>query len=203
MGKVIDLTGKRFGRLTVIAENGVTKHGKILWLCRCNCGNECTVTGNHLKSNHTRSCGCLFIESITKHGMNGNRTYRTWHGMRSRCDNQNHTTFNNYGGRGIGVCSRWITFKNFLADMGKRPEGMTLERIDNDGNYEPSNCKWATQKEQHRNTRHNRMITYQGETKCMAEWAEDVRLKYDTLRNRIDRYGWTIERALTEKVNEG
>ena len=115
-------------------------------------------------------------------------TYRIWIAMRSRCTNPNNAGFHKYGGRGIKVCARWQSFENFFADMGERPEGMTLEREDNDGNYEPTNCRWATPAEQSRNTRRNRMLTYAGETLCMADWAERRGVGWDTLYHRLRRH---------------
>ncbi|MFF7550943.1 hypothetical protein ACFZCU_46175 [Streptomyces canus] len=126
-------------------------------------------------------------------------TYQTWRNMRSRCENPNVPAYKNYGGRGITVCERWKSFDNFLADMGERPEGMTIERIDNDGNYEPSNCRWSTYQQQGRNTRANRRLTWNGETKTIIEWAETLGVKAFTISARL-RMGWTTEDALTRPV---
>ncbi len=122
-------------------------------------------------------------------------TYNSWCGMKHRCTD---LEYQNYGGRGITVCDRWLKFENFFEDMGERPEGMTLDRIDNDGDYKPGNCRWATRKEQHRNRSDNHLLTFKGETHCMSEWAEVLRVPRDRIRGRI-RNGWTVERTLTEK----
>lgn len=123
-------------------------------------------------------------------------TRKTWGDMKGRCLNPAHRNYADYGGRGISICERWLTYENFLADMGERPPGRSLDRLNNDGNYEPSNCRWATPKEQARNTRSNRLITYKGETKCMAQWADDLGLPKHTLEQRVAK-GWDIEKALT------
>jgi hypothetical protein len=141
-------------------------------------------------------------EERTAHGHSkgaGSPTYQTWRNMRSRCENPNVPAYKNYGGRGITVCERWKTFENFLADMGERPEGMTIERIDNDRGYEPGNCRWATYNEQARNMRSNQRITLNGETKCLTEWAEQYGIKMPTLWARL-RMGWSVEEALTKPV---
>jgi hypothetical protein len=126
-------------------------------------------------------------------------TYQTWRNMRSRCENPNVPAYKNYGGRGIAVCERWKSFENFLADMGERPEGMTIERINNDGNYEPDNCRWSTYLQQGRNRRANKYLTWNGETKAVSEWAEVVGIKDSTIYARL-RMGWTTEDALTRPV---
>jgi hypothetical protein len=127
--------------------------------------------------------------------------YSIWQLMLTRCRNPNHPYFRVYGGRGITVCARWHDFKLFLEDMGPRPPGHSIDRIDNDGNYEPGNCRWATPLQQSRNSSWNRMVTYNGETKCAAEWAEALNLPYKTLTARL-RAGWSAERALLEPVNK-
>lgn len=137
--------------------------------------------------------------NIKKHGHSPHRgaspTYRTWSGMIQRCKNPNEPAFNRYGGRGITVCDDWLNFEGFLADMGERPKGKSLDRIDNNGGYCPENCRWATRKEQSNNTRTNRRITYKGKTKTLAEWSRCTGIKPSTLRTRLWR-GWSIRRAL-------
>lgn len=155
MPKLIDISGKTYDRLTVIrkVQNKNQKHNTH-WLCRCTCGKETVVSKPNLTSGHTKSCGCLNKDIITKHGKYKTAEYKTWCAIHSRCKNHKLKGYKNYGGRGISVCERWGSFENFLSDMGKRPSSKhSIERVDVNGNYEPSNCKWATTKEQSINTR--------------------------------------------------
>ncbi len=133
------------------------------------------------------------------HRHRGSRTYNSWKAMKTRCGNPNHQNWSRYGGRGITVCKRWNKFENFLSDMGERLEGRTLDRKNSDGNYYPSNCRWATFKEQSNNKSDNRVFTYKGEKKTMAEFAEEYNIPYDTLHGRLNR-GWPLEKSLTQSV---
>ena len=156
--KCKDLTNQKFERLTVKKYIGRNKHGQTLWDCTCICGNKISACGCSLLSGHTKSCGCLQRDIISKirfiHGLSDTTEYNIWRNMIQRCDNPNHPQYKWYGGRGIKVCERWYTFENFLKDMGTRPEGKTLDRWpDNDGNYKSKNVRWATPKEQRQNRR--------------------------------------------------
>ena len=165
-----DLTKKQFGRLTVIKEaarafSPSKPKGHIHWLCRCSCGNMTTVRTNHLLHGATVSCGCLRRTLFTTHGMSGMAAYRVWESMLRRCHNPKTKDYKNYGGRGISICTRWHKFENFFKDMGERPPKMTLDRRNNNGNYAPNNCYWATPTQQSRNTRRNHCLTFKGQTK--------------------------------------
>lgn len=160
MVKALDLKGKRFGRWIVSNRVENSKGGQSYWLCKCDCGNKREVIGSSLKLGFSKSCGCLQKETIYqlnfKHGCairgKATRTWRIWQGMKDRCNRTTSLIYKWYGGRGISVCERWLVFKNFLADMGEAPEGLTLDRKDNNGNYEPDNCRWITQAQQIRNS---------------------------------------------------
>jgi len=152
MGKALDLRGQRFGRLVAIEPTDRRSRGVIIWRCICDCGNEHFTTSVRLHHKLVKSCGCL-RGNYSYHGMFGTPTHKSWEGMKSRCNDPNNSSYKYYGGRGIKVCERWHKFENFYADMGERPKGMTLDRINNDGDYEPRNCKWATYKEQRANSR--------------------------------------------------
>jgi len=167
------------------------------WLCRCGrCGIEFVARLNNVKSGHTSSCGCLQLALATTHGQADTPEYVAWRDCRNRCNNPNTHNFADYGGRGISVCKRWDDLENFLADMGPRPEGCSLDRIDNDLGYSPENCKWSTNSEQSRNKRNNRYIEAWGITLLLCEWAEISGLNQRTISSRIDR-GWTPEDAIT------
>ena len=205
--KFQDLTGQVFERLTVLtyAGNDGTKN---CWSCKCSCGNTKTVRANNLKSGRSKSCGCLSREVSKKlnttHGQTGTKLYYVWMCMLQRCFNPKNKKYPRYGGRGITVCDRWKnSFENFLEDMGERPStDHSIEREDNDGNYCPENCVWATLKEQSRNKSVTHLLTYDGRTKCLTDWAKEMGLLQVTLHNRIRRYKWSIEKALTTPVRK-
>lgn len=197
MGKIIDLTGQQFGKLTVIERvhriDPTIKHPATFWKCRCECGNEAVVRGGHLVSGHTKSCGCFGSEvriqngSISKHGMSGRRPYRIWTQMKTRCYNKSDEHFPDYGGRGITVCDEWKdSFESFCdwAMASGYSDDLTIERIDVNGNYCPENCRWATRKEQTVNRRSTLFLTYKGETKTLKEWSELTGINYQTIRYR-------------------
>lgn len=200
----LNLTGQRCGKLVAIRSLGEGKNRKVFWLCQCDCGKTVEVKVQLFREEKVQSCGCLNRQPITgsasfTHGhaprSKVTRTYQTWQGMLQRCTNPLNPKFQDYGGRGITVCERWQTFENFLADMGIRPNGLSIDRINNDGNYEPGNCKWATRKEQMNNTRSNRWITFKGQTWRFREWAEQLGISETSLYRRLER--WAIEKALT------
>lgn len=200
-----NLTGLKVGRLTVIRLNCINKHRQTVWECICDCGNKTNVRGYHLLQNRVNSCGCLrndvLAEMLRTHGMTDTSPYRSWSGMLSRCENTNDERYKDYGGRGIAVCDEWHDFEMFWGDMKKGyAEGLTLDRIDVNGNYCPENCKWSTQKEQANNRRNNVIISFNGITQTLSQWADMLGINYYTLSKRFNR-GWSVERALTTEVN--
>jgi hypothetical protein len=199
-GQREDLSSRTFGAWFVesFAESG--KDGKSIWWCRCVCGNRVKVVRDSLINGDSSSCGCRTLNAL---GLSQSVEYRVWHGIQRRCYDSDNPSFADYGGRGITVCERWrgkSGFSNFLADMGKRPSSNhQIDRKDNNGPYSPENCRWATPKQQTRNTRRNRLLTLGDKTKCVAEWAEELGVDESTLRKRLD-YGWSPEKALTTPV---
>ena len=203
--KADNLSGQRFGRL--VAEYRAPNAGegtssKAKWNCLCDCGGTTIVHASALRSGNTKSCGCLNqeISAITggktrRHGMTKTPIWIVWGSMLQRCENPHHKSFKYYGGRGITVCERWHTFENFYADMGDVPTGLSIERNDVNGNYEPDNCRWATTTEQGANKRNNTLITANGETKNLMAWCRECGISKVTLMDRIKR-GWSPERAI-------
>jgi hypothetical protein len=199
MPKRKELKGKTFGRLVVVGFEGRGDYNKLIWLCRCICGNETRVLADNLNNGRTKSCGCLRKTTRLTHGKCKTKAYRSWKKMRDRCFNPNDTYYHNYGGRGINVCDRWNDFQNFFDDMGERPENRSLDRINNDGDYEPANCRWATKDQQEKNKRSNKRIVFEGKSMIGVEWAKELNMDYSTLLTRLRR-GWTVERAFTTPV---
>lgn len=198
-----DITGRKFGRLTV-TKHSHRKGAHQFWLCRCDCGNDKAVRTDHLQQGRVRSCGCLHKELASKraatHRLSGTVMHRLWLGMHNRCRNPNEPGYKNYGGRGIDVCERWRTFENFLADMGPRPsDDHSIERIDNDRGYEKSNCRWATNKQQCNNQRRNKRITAFGRTKNLGQWSEETGIERRTISFRL-KSGWPPEEAVATPV---
>lgn len=209
LGKnAVDITGQTFGRLTTLGPVNRASNRQIMWLCRCDCGNLSTVQGNDLRRLHSLSCGCYNTENQitvhTTHGLSDDPLYETWCHIIGRCYLSADKSYPNYGGRGIIISDMWRhDFQAFYDHVSQLPnfrkKGYTLDRIDNDGDYEPGNVRWATQKEQCRNQRRNRMLSYNGETKCLAEWADDTGISRANLWNRLN-LGWTVERTLTQSI---
>lgn len=201
MPKAIDLTGQRFCRWTVI-RRAATVNQQTRWECLCDCGNVGVVKTNNLRTAISRSCGCLKLELSaarkTRHGSTNSPTWYTWAGMIGRCTNSTNYGYPWYGGRGIKVCDRWQGkdgFVNFLADMGERPVGMSIDRINVNGDYEPGNCRWADSKQQSRNRENTIRLTARGETLPVAEWAERVGCSSLRITQRLSR-GWGVEDAI-------
>lgn len=195
-----NITGRVFGRLTVIKLlEQRDKFKKRCWECLCCCGNTINVSTHALIGGNTKSCGCYKIDTIKHHGLCKTRVYRIWSGMWERCTNKYLPNYDRYGGRGITVCDRWKSFENFFEDMGHPPDGFSIDRINNDDGYYKENCRWATRKQQLRNTCRNNMITFRGETKCITDWASETGIEIYAISWRIKR-GWSIEDALTRPV---
>lgn len=197
----------RFGKLTLIGEGEPNRpaghHPQRRALMQCDCGNVCRVSPSSLKRGKSKSCGCQPAElsraRFTKHGGYRTREYKSWNAMSQRCLNPNSTGFENYGGRGIKICDRWQGsdgFLNFVADMGPRPRGMTLERNDSNGDYTPENTRWATPKEQQNNRRVSVLIAHEGQTMSQTEWAEHLGLSRNAVSERL-RAGWDMTKAVT------
>lgn len=204
-----DMTGLRFTRLLVQSRAGTDKQGNATWHCRCDCGTTLTTRGFQLRNGESKSCGCLttdqLIERNTSHGKTGTREWWTWIHMQQRCENPNSRRYERYGGRGIKICKRWRdSFENFLSDMGQRPSPLhTIERIDNDGDYEPKNCKWATKQEQNHNTSQTRFVQYKGKRLSLTQAVQHTTsgITRGGAFSRLRR-GWTVEQALDTPVDK-
>lgn len=201
MGKFLDLTGQKFGRLTVLEKGPESKntYGRTTfkWRLVCDCGNTTYVNTAKLKSGHTQSCGCLQLEaiqlSVRKHGMRRTPEYYSWASMKNRCLCETSESYPDWGGRGVKIHKPWInSFEQFFADMGPRPKGTTLDRIDNNGDYAPGNCRWATPKQQSNNQRSTRNFTVDGLRKTVTEWAFYLGVTRDTVNSRLKK-GQTME----------
>ncbi len=206
-GRFKNIAGMKFGMLQVLAYAG-SNSGHAFWKCKCDCGKETVTTGKLIRTGHTQSCGCLHEWIIRSgnntrtHGHTANgkfsKEYASWNGAKSRCFRKKDAMFKNYGARGITMCGQWKkSFESFLKDMGNCPDGMTLDRINNDGNYEPGNCRWATRTEQNNNKRNNHRISFGGKAMTISEWATNIGINQKTIWKRITR-GWPLERALSK-----
>lgn len=203
--KKVEIVGMKLNRLRVISEYPKrTNAGKVQFLCKCDCGNEVVVIGSKLINGHTKSCKCMQREAVKKtgdlnrtHSRSRTRVYKVWGSMKSRCYNKGNDSYYRYGGRGITVCDRWrYSFESFLEDMGECGLGLSIDRIDNNGNYEPSNCKWSTQIEQENNKSTNRIVLFNGERFTVSQLSRKIDVKYQIL------YGWIRRGTYESKIKE-
>jgi len=210
VGKLIDLTDRKFGQLTVIERVENSKWGLPVWLCRCECGEQTEVSGWTLRGGHQTHCGCgrgrrgersasRPRKSQSRGGLSKTRAYQRWYEMLRRCRDSGRDDWKNYAGRDITVCDRWLDFEAFLEDMGEPPPGMTLDRLDNGSGYSPENCVWSDRKTQARNRRNTRYVEWRGETRKLVELAEEYGIDNNYVHGRLNQ-GWSLERALTTPV---
>lgn len=204
------LPGDRYGRLTVVSvDPEIRGDNTRRWLCQCDCGGTTLQSSYALASGRVSSCGCWRREWVsarnTKHGLSYKvPEYDVWKGMLARCDDPNHISYPWYGGCGVTVCERWRAFENFYADMGPRPTPKhQIDRIDSTSGYGPTNCRWASKKEQARNQTNNHLLTFNGETLPIAAWADRLGISSSVINQRLRKLRWTVERALTEPVHSG
>lgn len=199
----IDLEKQCFGMLIVLGYLGSDVRRNAIWLCQCECGQLKIALRRYLQNDITTSCGCQKAIKIGNskriHGQSDSPTYGSWAMMIQRCTNPKNIGYKDYGGRGITVCPRWRDFANFFEDMGKRPEGTTIDRRDNTLGYTPENCYWATDEEQANNKRNNHYLTFNNKTQTIAQWTREIGISLYTLHRRIQN-GWTTEKALTQPV---
>lgn len=200
MRNVRDFAGKQINRWFVIRkldERGA--HGEVYWLCQCQCGTKRKVLSNTLALGTSKSCGCYSVDKGYKHGMEGTPTYNCWAHMLTRCNNSNHKQYDRYGGRGIKVCKSWHTFTNFYADMGEKPDGLSLDRIDNDGGYNKKNCRWATKRQQVGNQSRSLRFEWNGKLRTLSDLAHEHGMNRRRVYQRL-LAGWTLADALKTKV---
>jgi hypothetical protein len=190
--KDVDFTGQKFGRLTALSKVDGTV--KTTWRCMCDCGCVRAAPVHALLAGHIKSCGCItkeraiaLCEANKTHGMTNTTEFAIWRGMLARCNNPKNKDWSRYGGRGVSVCNRWHTFENFFSDMGYRPAGLSIDRIDTNGNYEPDNCRWVDMKTQNRNRRSQKLLTHNNKTQCVSAWAEELGITRGTLQSRLSR----------------
>lgn len=197
-----DITGQKFGKLTVLKSVGLNKYNQVLWLCQCECGNTTTTITSNLIQGKTKSCGCFAIETRKKlhktHGLCYTRLNSIYRKMKQRCLCKTNPSYSSYGGRGITICNEWLDdFMNFYnwAVVNGYTDKLSIDRIDNNGNYEPNNCRWADYKTQARNTRHCHFVEYKGQKKPLSEWCEILKLNYPKILQRIQKLKWSPQRA--------
>lgn len=208
MSKLIDLEGKRYGKLMVVKRMANRDKAVTVWECKCDCGNTTIVTSANLRSGRTKSCGCLrgivSKQKATTHGMSKSKLYYIWSDIKQRCYQKNNPAFKFYGGRGIKMCNEWFkSYERFMkwAEINGYHEGLTIERIDVNGDYCPDNCKWIQLSEQAQNRRSNILIDYNGESHCLSEWCNIYKVNYYLVYNRIHKNKWSFERAISEPAH--
>jgi len=198
MPKIKPMIGIKYNRLTALKEVRMGNRGMI-YLFQCDCGNQKELCSSAVRSGHSKSCGCLRVETTsqnnTTHGAVNSSSYQTWQAMKTRCLNPKSSSYKNYGDRNITICDKWMSFEGFFEDMGERPDGYSLDRIDNNKGYSKENCRWATPAEQNRNTRQNKFLTKNGKTMCMRDWSNETGIPYPTIQDRVRR-GWSDDRVL-------
>lgn len=199
MRKLEDLTGRTYGRWYVVCDSGNRRNNKRLWHCKCSCGNTSDVTTGDLNSGKSTSCGCYKIERQTTHGMSNTKLYKVWRAMHDRCYNKNTEAYKNYGNRGITVCDRWHKFENFLEDMGEPKNFESIDRINNNGNYEPENCRWATMEDQANNKRNTRFILLNNERKSITAYSGISGINKNTIYARLSN-GWDNNKIINTKT---
>ena len=214
MGKGIDLLGQKFGRWTVIKREKNNKNNERVWLCQCECGHIAIVRGRDLITGKSKSCGCYRNEVTSNrtstHNLSKNKLYKLFYGIKQRCYEVNHKSYKYYGGKGIKICDEWLNdFQKFYDwsvangyDKNAKYGECTIDRIDTNKDYSPENCRWVSMNIQNKNKGNNRLITYNGETHCLKEWSEKLMINCKVLNSRINKYGWSIERAFTTPVRK-
>jgi hypothetical protein len=201
VSKKPNISGQKFNFLTAIKFE-YSKNNRHFWLFKCDCGNEKIIGKTYVLNDHTKSCGCWKLQNNRTIGITHNqsktREFEIWLGIKKRCLNKNCHAYKDYGARGIMICDKWlISFEEFLADMGHAPSELySIDRIDNNGNYEPSNCRWVTRKEQNNNTRRNRIFSYEGNNYTLSNLCDKLGLKYKLIYDRVTKLNWSLEEAI-------
>lgn len=201
MSQLIDLTGKKYGLLTVVSRKTSTS-GYVEWNCICECGKKTVVRGNNLKNGSVKSCGCLKHRKHNTHHLSNTRLYRIWSHIKRRCNDTKSEAYKYYGKRGITICNEWLDFTTFYKwaiDNGYK-DGLTIDRIDNNKGYSPDNCRWITRKKQANNRRSCLYFDYQGKTQNLMEWCNELDLDYKLVNSRIKKLGWDFEKAINTPV---